>query len=76
MDDKSLIKTLGGPAKVARLLGYVPNKGGTQRVQNWLSRGIPFEVKVKHRDIFLCETEKKGAEQWAYLRGTEKKEAA
>lgn len=53
MDDKTLIKTLGGPAKVARLLGYNLRAGGIQRVQNWLTRGIPPAVKIQHQDIFL-----------------------
>lgn len=50
--DKALIESLGGPAKVAELLGY--NKGGgTQRVYNWLTRGIPPRVKISHPEIFL-----------------------
>lgn len=50
--DKTLIETLGGPAKVAELLGYGKD-GGTQRVHNWLTRGIPARVKINHPDIFL-----------------------
>ncbi len=50
--DKKLIKSLGGPAKVAKLLGYEKH-GGVQRVQNWLARGIPSKVKVEHPEIFL-----------------------
>lgn len=53
MDDKTLIKALGGPATVARLLGYDARSGGIQRVQNWMTRGIPARVKVEHQDIFL-----------------------
>ncbi len=51
-NDKQLIEELGGPAKVAELLGY--NKdGGVQRVHNWTTRGIPPKVKLAHPDIFL-----------------------
>ena len=50
--DKALIETLGGPAKVAELLGY-EKEGGPQRVSNWRTRGIPSEVKLNHPDIFL-----------------------
>ncbi len=50
--DKQLIESLGGPANVAKLLGY--NKpGGVQRVNNWLSRGIPSKVKLEYPEIFL-----------------------
>ena len=51
--DAQLIKDLGGPAKVAELLGYEKAQGGTQRVQNWLTRGIPSHVKVKHPELFM-----------------------
>lgn len=50
--DKALIEELGGPAKVAELLGF-DKDGGTQRVHNWLTRGIPSQVKLNHPDIFL-----------------------
>lgn len=52
--DWALITDLGGPAKVARLLGYEP-RGGIQRVQNWRYRGIPAEVKLSFPKIFLRE---------------------
>lgn len=51
-DDRKLIEDLGGPTKVAELLGY-EKYGGVQRVHNWLSRGIPAKVKVEHPDLFL-----------------------
>ena len=51
--DKEIIEALGGPAKVAELLKYDKAKGGVQRVNNWVSRGIPPSVKLKHPDIFL-----------------------
>lgn len=53
MDDKERIKSLGGAAKVAQLLGYSKEKGGIQRVHNWMTRGIPYKVKVEHPDLFL-----------------------
>lgn len=49
--DAALIEELGGPAKVAALLGF--GDYGTQRVQNWITRGIPAAVKVAHPDLFL-----------------------
>lgn len=52
MDDKKLIMELGGPTKVAVRLG-LNVKGGAQRVQNWLSRGIPAKVKVDRPDLFM-----------------------
>ena len=58
-EDKALIESLGGPAKVAALLGY-DKDGGVQRVQNWLSRGIPAAVKLDFPDVFLKGFGKKG----------------
>lgn len=52
MSDAQLINDLGGPAKVAELLGYKKH-GGPQRVSNWRTRGIPAKVKVDHPDIFM-----------------------
>jgi hypothetical protein len=52
--DKQLIEALGGPAKVAELLG-LPKYGGVQRVQNWTNRGIPYEMKVRHPALFMPE---------------------
>lgn len=52
--DRELIERLGGPTRVAELLGW-PKYGGAQRVQNWLSRGIPPAVKVHRPDLFLAE---------------------
>lgn len=52
--DRELIAELGGPAKVAELLNW-PKYGGVQRVQNWMDRGIPAQVKVDHPHIFMPE---------------------
>lgn len=49
--DRALIEALGGPAKVAELLGY-DKAGGIQRVHNWLERGIPWRVKLEHANLF------------------------
>ena len=52
MTDTELIAHYGGPAKLARLLGF-PEQGGVQRIQNWTTRGIPPAVKVQFPEIFL-----------------------
>jgi hypothetical protein len=51
--DQERIRVLGGPTKLARLLGYARD-GGPQRVANWMTRGIPPRVKVERPDLFLC----------------------
>lgn len=53
MNDKELIASLGGPTKVAELLELDKAKGGVQRVQNWITRGIPAQVKLDRPDLFL-----------------------
>lgn len=49
--DAQRIAELGGPAQVARRLGFDPTTG-TQRVQNWISRGVPVRIKYNHPEIF------------------------
>jgi hypothetical protein len=66
MSDRSLIKALGGPRRVAALLGYEP-EGGFQRVNNWLKRGIPYKVWVERADVWAMATqqlEAKKALRW------------
>jgi hypothetical protein len=46
--------------KVAERLGWTKD-GSVQRVQNWKSRGIPSEVKLKHPDLFLPQFERREA---------------
>jgi hypothetical protein len=46
--DWDLIQGLGGPSKVASLLGIT-----IQRVQNWKLRGIPSVMKLNHPHLFL-----------------------
>lgn len=53
LDDKKTILDLGGPTEVARLLGLDTAKGGVQRVQNWMTRGIPPKEKLARPDLFL-----------------------
>ncbi|MDR6394654.1 hypothetical protein [Herbaspirillum seropedicae] len=53
MTDQELILKHGGPSAVAKLLGYDEKRGGTQRVQNWMTRGIPAQVKVDHPELFM-----------------------
>lgn len=57
--DWALITALGGPSKVAELLGY-PKEGGVQRVQNWKGRGIPSRVKLQRPDLFMKRPGGKG----------------
>lgn len=52
MNDAELIEHLGGPTKVAALLS-LEKDGGVQRVQNWITRGIPPKVKLEFPEIFL-----------------------
>ena len=50
--DAQIIQKLGGPTRVADLLG-LSRYGGVQRVQNWTIRGIPSHVKVSHPALFM-----------------------
>lgn len=54
MNDKDLIRSLGGSTRVAELLGLDKTAGGVQRVHNWKKRGIPAQVKLNHPQIFLA----------------------
>jgi len=53
--DKELIAMLGGPAELARKLGFSSN----QRVHNWISRGIPASIKLAYPKLFLNKRIKK-----------------
>ena len=46
--DNQVIVNLGGPSKVAELLGT-----SRQRIHNWMKRGIPAGVKLKFPQYFL-----------------------
>lgn len=50
-EDAELIDQLGGPAAVARALGFQMPRG-TQRVQNWKYRGIPPFTRVTRTEVF------------------------
>lgn len=49
---EQIIERLGGPAKVARMLGIADEKGAIQRVSNWKRRGIPPRVLLEHPKVF------------------------
>ncbi|MGH8032718.1 MAG: hypothetical protein ACREO8_10230 [Luteimonas sp.] len=49
--DAALIDRLGGPAELARKLGF-DSRIGIQRVQNWKRRGIPEILRFKRTDVF------------------------
>lgn len=49
--DAEMIADLGGPAKLAQMLGF-DAKYGTQRVHNWITRGIPVRIKYERPDLF------------------------
>ena len=51
MNDAQLIESLGGPTKLARMLGY-KGASGSRRVHNWIKRGIPPRVKLENLAIF------------------------
>ena len=51
-NDSKTIDALGGPAAVARKLGY-PLPGGAARVSNWKRRGIPAKVKLEFPWLFI-----------------------
>jgi len=49
--DKQTILKLGGPSKVAELVG-----ASRQRTQNWMTRGIPARVKLQFPQYFLVDS--------------------
>lgn len=49
--DSELIDSLGGPAQLARSLGF-HSQGAVQRVQNWKYRGIPEVIRLRHPEVF------------------------
>ncbi|MGP5518036.1 hypothetical protein ACTXNA_07310 [Psychrobacter celer] len=50
MNDKDLIMKLGGVGAVSTYLDV-----SYQCVFNWLTRGIPAQVKLDNRDVFLTD---------------------
>ncbi len=59
--DADLIRRLGGPSKVAELIA-IDKRGGAQRVQNWMVRGIPSAIKVKYPHLFMPELTQQSVE--------------
>ncbi len=51
MTDSEIISHYGGPTQFARLLGLT-SPGSVQRVANWIARGIPADIKLKHPGLF------------------------
>ncbi len=51
MTDAEIISHYGGATKFASLLG-LEKPGSIQRVSNWISRGIPAEVKLTRPELF------------------------
>lgn len=56
IDQTHIIDRLGGPTKVAELLGIASEPGAVQRVSNWKRRGIPARVLLDFPDIFRDAT--------------------
>lgn len=54
--DRKVIMALGGPTEVARRLGLDTKTGGVQRVQNWMTRGIPAQVRLDNLELFGAPT--------------------
>ena len=52
--DAGLIRNLGGPTKVAEAIS-ADKRVSAQRVQNWLTRGIPSNIKVLYPHLFMPE---------------------
>lgn len=53
MNDKEIIKRLGGPTAVAKKLGF-EGRRGVCRVIMWQRRGIPAKVRLEHLGYFLA----------------------
>ncbi len=52
IDEPHIIDRLGGPTRVAELLGIAHEAGAVQRVSNWKRRGIPARVLLDFPDVF------------------------
>lgn len=47
-----IIDFLGGPTKVAEMLGLLGKPGAIQRVANWKRRGIPSRVLISNPEFY------------------------
>ena len=54
MKSATIIKRLGGPAAVAKLLGV-----DRRVVHNWIRRGIPPERKLARPDLFMSADDRR-----------------
>lgn len=52
MTDAELINLHGGPAQLAKKLGWSESRA-VQRIHNWRTRGIPAVMKLKYPDLLL-----------------------
>ena len=52
MTDADIIRQLGGPTAVAKILRLDP-RSGARRVHNWIARGIPSYMKLAYPHLFL-----------------------
>jgi hypothetical protein len=55
LTDKELIALLGGPTALSKRLGFP----SSQRVHNWITRGIPASIKLAYPKLFLNKRTKK-----------------
>ena len=46
-----VIELLGGPKRVAEMLGISDKPGAIQRVVNWRRRGIPSRILIDHPEF-------------------------
>lgn len=74
MTDADLIRKLGGPKKVAQLLGF--GEGGHQRVCNWMHRGIPWRVKAERQALFTMALDAQRANQQRKTKATPRQSRA
>ena len=61
---QNVIQALGGPTKVARMLGLT-KPGSVQRVSNWQKRGVPLKVIVENPTVFASVFAQKPTEEKA-----------
>lgn len=50
MTDKEIIERLGGVGAISSFFGW-----NYTTVHNWLHRGIPYKIKVLHKEYFMNE---------------------
>lgn len=55
MDANEIIDRLGGPAMLARMLGFGEGSAHTTRVSQWRKRGIPLEHAAAVAKLLRCK---------------------